>query len=246
MADIVDLSSYNLLIATPVSDGKPELLYQDSIKYTQKLIEDHGGKSSVHYLSYVADIAYARNKLFGSFVRNKEFTHMLMVDSDMGWDPIHAVHFLMLKRDFLAAVGCKKKYPLEFACNFMGDDGKQSLMYHEIETNVAEIPYVGGAFVMISRECAGRMVKSYTDLQYIAPDGEIEHAIFDPLIIKETSQKRRLSEDYAFCYRWRKIGGKVEAKMDVTLTHTGSHTFTGNLLEYLAKDNPSILEAKNG
>lgn len=242
----MDLSPYNLLIATPVGDGKPELLYQDSVKYTQKLLEDCGSKSSLHYLSYVADIAYARNKLFGSFVRDKQFTHMLMVDADMGWDPVHVAHFLLLQRDFLAAVGCKKKYPLEFACNFMGDDGKQVMLYHELETNVAEIPYVGGAFVMISRECSNRMVESYSNLEYIAPDGEIEHAVFDPFILKENEQKRRLSEDYAFCYRWRKIGGKVEAKMDVTLTHTGSHTFTGALIEYLARDNPGLMATGNG
>ncbi len=115
------------------------------------------------------------------------------------------------------------------------------MMYHELETNVAEIPFIGGAFVMISRDCAERMVKAYPELEYIAPDGETDYAVFDPIILKENGQKRRLSEDYAFCYRWRKIGGKVEAKMDVTLTHTGSHTFKGSLLEYLATDNPGLI-----
>src|ERR1700743_3408750 len=118
-----DLSSYNLLIACPAMDGTVDLTFQNSLEYTKRMIEEHGGKCSVHFVKYIADIAYARAKLFGSFLRNESFTHLLFIDSDQGWHPNEVAYFLMLNRDFLAAASCKKTYPIEFAYNMRDDRG---------------------------------------------------------------------------------------------------------------------------
>ena len=235
MEDKVDLSPYYLLVCTPMHDGKPDHTYSLSLDNTKQMVHTHGGKIDVFTVKFIADIAYARAKLFGAFLRHKEATHMLFIDSDMGWNAEDVAYFLLLQRDFLAAAGPKKKFPLEFAYNMVGDSGKVELLYHESETNVGEFPYVGGAFVMISRKCAEKMARAYENLQFTAADGETETALFDPVIIQDTNGKmtRRLSEDYSFCWRWRQIGGKVEVKMDVELQHTGSHTFSGNLLRHL-------------
>lgn len=232
----VDLSPYNLLIATPMATGRPEDVYCTAVENTRQLIRMHGGKVENFKTKYVSDIYYARSKLFGAFLRAKQFTHMIMVDDDMGFTPEDVVWMLLLQRDMIAAVGPKKVYPIEYAFNMIGDDGKPALLYHETETNVAEVPFVGAAFMMISRACAEKMATAYPELEYEVENGVTEHSIFDSVIIN----RRRLSEDYAFCWRWRKLGGKVYVKMDCTITHTGSHTFTGNLYEYLLKTQPSF------
>lgn len=249
MSDKVDLSSYNLLIATPIGDGKPEDAYAVSLDNTKQLIREYGGKVQNFKTKYVSDIYLARAKLFSFFLKHKEATHMLMIDSDQDWAPEDVVWMLLLNRDFLAAVSCKKIYPPEFAFNMISDNGEIQPLYHELETNVAEIPFVGGAFMMISRHCAEKMAKSYPELQYNSPDGDIEYAVFDPIILINGEKRRRLSEDYSFCHRWRKIGGKVEVKMDVNLGHTGSHRFSGSLYEYFLQNQPSFgkqLESLNG
>lgn len=240
MTDRVDLSPYNLLIATPIGDGRPEDAYNVSLDNTKQLIRHHGGKVETFKTKYVSDIALARSKLFGAFLRNEQYSHMMMIDSDQDWLPEEVVWFLLLKRDFLAAVSVKKTCPPEFAFNAIGDDGKRWALTYETDTNVAELPFVGGAFVLISRHCAERMAQSYPELQYEVDPGTTEYAVFDPIILNDGLTKRRLSEDYAFCYRWRKIGGRVEVKMDVNLGHTGSHRFSGTLLEHLTKNQPSF------
>lgn len=237
MEDKVDLTGISLLIATPMMSGQPQDEYCSSLDRTKQLIRLHGGQVEQFKTKYVSDIAYARSKLFGAFLRNKQYTHVLMIDDDMGWDAEQVVWFLLLKRDFIAAAGPKKKFPIEYAYNLVGDNGKIQPLYHELETNVAEIPFVGGAFVMLSRDCVERMASAYPELQYEVDPGVKEYAVFDPIIIPPN---RRLAEDYAFCWRWRKIGGKVEVKMDCSLTHTGSHTFTGNLYDHLCKTEPSF------
>lgn len=236
MNDKVNLSPYNLLIATPIGDGKPEDAYSTSLDNTKQLIRQYGGQVENFKTKYVSDISLARSKLFGAFRRNKQYTHMLMIDSDQDWQPEEVVWMLLLNRDFLGAVSTKKIYPQEFAFNMNGDDGKPWMLYHEVETNVAEIPFIGGAFVMLSRDCVERLAASYPELEYNI-ESMTEHAIFDPIII---GNKRRLSDDYALCYRWRKIGGKVEVKMDVDLGHSGSHRFSGSLLNYFKKTQPGF------
>jgi len=246
MTGTVDLSPYNLLIATPMGDGRPEDAYNVSLDNTKQLIRQHGGTVNNFKTKYVSDIYLARAKLFSFFLRQKEATHMIMIDADQDWTPEDVVWMLLLQRDFLAAVSCKKVYPLEFAYNMRGDNGKIGLLYHELETNIAEMPYVGAAFLMISRKCAEKMAESYPELEYYNPDGDTEYAVFDPIILKNDGQKRRLSEDYAFCKRWRDIGGKVEVKMDVNLGHTGSHRFSGTLLEFFVNNEKSFSDLKNG
>lgn len=238
--DKIDLSPYNLLIATPMASGKPDDTYNTSLDQTRQMIRHYGGKVENFKTKWVADISLARSKLFGAFLRNPQYTHLLMIDDDMGWKPEEVAWFLLLNRDFLAAVGPKKKYPIEFAFNAVGDDGKIAPLYHELETNVTELPFVGGAFVMISRDCAEKMAAAYPELQYEVDPGVTEYAVFDPKILHSGDMKRRLSDDYAFCYRWRKIGGKIYVKLDVELQHSGNHTFSGNLLDYFVQTEPSF------
>ena len=50
--------------------------------------------------------------------------------------------------------------------------------------------------------------------------------MFECLIDRDTGLY--LSEDYAFCQRWRDIGGEVWLDAAARLTHTGPHAFPGN------------------
>lgn len=242
MIDTIDLSSYHLLIATPSAAGKPESDYSMSLDHTKQLIKQYGGKVDSFSTKYVSAIHYARAKLFSFFLRHKSATHMIMIDDDQDWIPQDIIWMLLLNRDFLSAVSCKKVYPPEFAYNMIDENGKKAVLYHELETNIAEIPFVGGAFVMISRNCAEKIAFAYPELQYDNPDGEVEYAVFDPIIIN----RRRLEDDYSFCYRWRKIGGKVEVKMDINLGHTGSHRFSGSLYEFFLKHQPNFMCENHG
>lgn len=241
--DKIDLSPYNLLIATPMAAGHPDDTFNVALDNTKQMIRQYGGTVKNVKTKWVADISLARSKLFGFFLRDKEATHMLMIDDDMSWQPEEVAWFLLLNRDFLAAVGPKKKYPIEFAFNAVGDDGKIVPLFHELETNVTELPFVGGAFVMITKSCAEKIAAAYPELEYEVDPGVTEFGVFDPIIIHDGNMRRRLSEDYAFCYRYRKIGGKINVKLDVTLQHTGSHTFTGNLYQHFLETQPSFSQS---
>jgi hypothetical protein len=57
--------------------------------------------------------------------------------------------------------------------------------------------------------------------------------LFDPLWwTDDEGQQRTLSEDYAFCQRWRDIGGKVYLDVNIPMGHVGPKMYHGCLGEW--------------
>ena len=59
------------------------------------------------------------------------------------------------------------------------------------------------------------------------------YAFFDTMI--DPVSNRYLSEDYAFCRLWQKIGGKIYADVASSLTHYGTYSFKGNVSHKFAE-----------
>ena len=81
------------------------------------------------------------------------------------------------------------------------------------------------------------MIKAYPETKYKAlhafprpsqPSDNL-YALFDCMIDPETGVY--LSEDYAFCRRWRAKGGEIWLDLKSRLTHSGSYNFRGNASE---------------
>ena len=222
---IPDLKGVSLLICTPCGDGKYERKYLLSLVNTLNELKRLGAKFSFADLPYCSDIALARCKLLGTFYRS-EHTHMMFVDSDMGWEPQDVVRLILMKEDFIGAAGPKKKYPIEFAAS-MSDEYGNRLPVLQDDSIMVQVSEVGMAFMLFTRNCIERMIAGYPDLEFVGDKKQPEYALFDPIVCNG----RRLSEDFAFCNRWRKIGGKVKLIPDIRMTHTGIHTFEGALID---------------
>ncbi len=52
----------------------------------------------------------------------------------------------------------------------------------------------------------------------------------------ERESERYLSEDYAFCRRWRDLGGRIYVDTQSKLTHHGSYTYRGDFGAAFAHD----------
>ncbi|MGK9165727.1 hypothetical protein KXR53_05490 [Inquilinus limosus] len=87
-------------------------------------------------------------------------------------------------------------------------------------------------FMVIKRHVFSRLMESCPELNDV-PDGPPNNPeapyyslFFDCMVDPDT--RRSLSEDYAFCRRWRDIGGNVYADLNSDLGHFGQHMFRGN------------------
>jgi hypothetical protein len=218
--------------------GRYERVYVKSFLNTVICLRDWGAKVNWAEMPYSADLPLSRAKLLSTFAR-APYTHMLMVDSDMGWAAEDVGRLLMLKREFVAGIGPKKTNPLEpqqFAFS-MGAAvfGQAITVTPERATGLLEIPEIGMAFVLITKNVAERMRDFYEGLVFIH-EGQEHVAVFDPIV----EGRRRLPEDYAFCHRWTSIGGHIHVLPDIRLKHVGSHTWEGALIDELTGESQAL------
>ena len=221
-----DLTGVNLMIGTPCIDARYESTFMVSLFQTMRFLDSCGVASQFAEEKFTADVALARNKVFSAFLRSP-CTHLLTIDADMGWGIDVIVRLFNARKDFVAVAGPKKRYPLTFAANFTDVNGNPMPLQYDPVSGTMEIGEIGSAFCLITRACAEKMAHSYPELDFLGVTGELEHGVYAPMV----ENRRWYSEDFAFCKRWRAIGGKCFMIPEAALSHTGSHTFTGSFAE---------------
>lgn len=224
------LADFQLLICTPSARAAPDSLFLESLIKTREYFKINGGTVVFQPLDGCSEVCGARNSLFTLFYNNHRHSHMLFIDDDTGWDAKDVARMLLLDREFLAAAAPKKELPIKFAFSALNEQSEEQEIEVERFTKVATIKEVGSAFLLLSRSCAHKMVQAYPELRY-GKNKDI-YALFDPLI----AGQRRYADDYSFCYRWRKIGGRVQLLLDVELSHAGRCVFKGSLWDVLKED----------
>ena len=237
-----DLSAVKLLIATPCHSGRLEQRYVHSLWKTMAMLQAKRCSASVVEETHTADISLARSNLFSAFVRS-DATHLLFIDDDMGWEPSSVLRLFDTGHDVVGIPGPKKRYPLTFAANLTDEHGNAvELPWHD-ESRCHEVGEVGAAFLLVSRRAADMMVAAYRDqLEFGWATGEKVWAMFLPMV--DPVLRKWYSEDFAFCRRWRDIGGKVYICAEQRLDHVGAHVFSGCLAQlFKPPEAPALQEA---
>ena len=237
----------HVFVATPCYGGVVTQGYMQSVVgIMQRAPVDHYDVT-LALLGQDALITRSRNTLLAHFIANKSATHILFIDSDIGFDPRLVARLLYRNKDVVAAC-----YPLKtlywdraaLQRLSQGEPAETAAMRYvgelctgdlaERDGDLATAAYVGTGFMMISRGAVHRMIDAYPETRYKSihtynqtPSAEHEslHALFDCMIDPET--QTYLSEDFTFCHRWRAIGGKVWMDTRSRLTHTGPTDFHG-------------------
>lgn len=224
----IDLTGKIIYIATPSMTGEYCGEYVNALINTIQMIRQCGGDADWGRIEHSPDLCLSRAKMIGSFLRNKSCTHMMMIDDDMGWDPIDVIRLIGAGKDFVGAAGPKKiGGGPQFAFTSMRGAGTDS-------NGLMQVQEVGGAFLLLTRDACTRMVQQYRDLGF--GDGshfQPEVALFDPIIVDGRYGRQRKFEDYAFCHRWRQIGGEIFIDVNIRLKHKGSHTWRGATVDIM-------------
>lgn len=181
-------------------------------------------------------ITRGRNNLVAKFMENQTATHLLWIDSDIGFEPEQIFQLLMHDKDVVGGLYPKKTLPIDFVVNVekesVGEDGR-------IATQGALIPVsrTGTGFMLIKRHVFDKMFAAYPQLKFTGNIGldikydPFMYALFDTAIDPETLEY--LSEDYVFCKRWKELGGEIWADSSIRLAHSGFFKFPGNPKELM-------------
>lgn len=103
----------------------------------------------------------------------------------------------------------------------------------KIENNLTEVRHVATGFMMIKRGVIEKMSEAFPHTKYTDDVNYLEehenkyaYALFDCGV----EGGHYLSEDWLFCNRWKKIGGKVYIDVSINLSHTGIEQYNGSFL----------------
>jgi len=239
-----------ILIATPAAHGLVTTTYAESLfnlrdaLYARRIEHAYGTTS-------ISDLEGSRNFLASNALADS-CTHVLFVDSDMGFRPRAVERLIDSGRPVVGAVYARRQLDLvallrsltpdELSApgwerraisrntGFIGDplDGKI-----EVTGGFARFRAVGMGLCLIACEALRTMIERAA----LAPQTPVTaratfpvYGFFDRIMVKTTP----MAEDYSFCHRWASCGGEVWAMLDEPIFHIGSHRFIGSFMDKIS------------
>ena len=250
------LSEFNVLVLTPAYGGQVTASYTRSIIKLTNEVWRRGTRANFSITTGSSLVTRARNEALVEFLENPSYTHLLWVDADIGFDANDIMRYLLSDLDVVAGVYPIKRFdwPVDLPSGMQRvwkDEFERHALVYPVnaddEADLSRVPDADGfmevteaptGLMCIKRGVFDQLIAHYPQLRYV-PDGawhpeRAKHCyrFFDVMV--EESTQRYLSEDYAFCKRWRDIGGKVHICTRSKLTHTGNYEFCGDVQSALA------------
>jgi len=238
----------HLFLAAPCFGGQVSTHFALSLVKLQRACIDHGLPLSISLLGGDALIPRARSILVQRFLEVAEASHLLFIDADIGFEPDQVFALLSAHKPVCGALYPLKKLNWEMigelARDRVPDIESAALNYvvefldqrpAPVEGDMMRVRALGGGFLLIQRAVIASLIARHPELRFATSDvrasrGEVGdssgYALFDPIIDPDSGVY--LSEDYAFCKRWRDSGGEIWAYTKSRLTHFGAHAFVGD------------------
>ena len=243
------MTKIRLVIGTACFGGQVTADFTMSLLRLQVAAVQRGLDLAFIFSSGDALITRARNEIVAAFLDDAKATHLLFIDADIVFEPALVVRMLDFGRPFVAGI-----YPAKtIQWDAVREKVKRgiepleasSLRYvyllesadkrGDLVDGFARARWTGTGFMMIQRCVLERLAQAHPELSYSAvhtfPDNlagsKNRFALFDPMIDGES--RTYLSEDYAFCQRWRELGGEIWVDLTSKLTHIGPRAFVGDV-----------------
>lgn len=259
---VEELRKRKLFLATPMYGGQCAGMYTRSIADLSALCTHYGIPLQMYFLFNESLITRARNYCCDEFIRS-DATHMMFIDSDIGFNPQDVLALLALASDdspydIIAGPYPKKCISWEkvkmavdkgFADDepnnlekFVGDyvfNPKSGTGVIPINEPV-EVLEAGTGFMMIRKKTLKTFAEKFPQYNY-KPD-HVRTAHFDGTreIMQffqaeiDPKSKRYLSEDYWFCQKIQELGMQTWFCPWMSLQHVGTYIFGGSLADLAA------------
>lgn len=249
-----------VLIATPTAAGIAKSLYVTTLFKAVLALKDEGWNPEF-ILFDSSYISRARNYFSNLLLRQADFTHLVMIDSDMSFERHIIPRMLKSGKPVIAAAYSQRQIDLNaFAqaarnANLsMTDASALALRYNlqlEPEPGSRHVKVIDGmcrvrqialGCSVIGREALDSMTTA--GVVKLRPDRFLERSgiegpfynFFDEITLEDGDI---LSEDYSFCKRWRSIpGNEIWAVVDEPIGHVGEMIYQAPYLNRLLMGRP--------
>lgn len=256
---ITELKKRKLFVATPMYGGACAGMFAKSVADLSGLCVHYGISLQMYFLFNESLITRARNYCCDEFLRS-DATHMLFIDSDIGFNPQDVMALLALQSDDSPYDVIGGPYPkkciswekIKMAVDKGFADEDPSVLDKYIGDYVfnpkgdqTEIPLgepvevleIGTGYMMIRRKSFEVFKEKFSQYHYRPDHVRTEHFDGSREIMQyfqaeiDPVSKRYLSEDYWFCQKLQEAGLKTWICPWMKTQHVGMMVFGGSLID---------------
>jgi hypothetical protein len=234
---VSDVSTPTVFIATPMYGGMAAGIYTASMVQLPAVFLRNRVDSLYAFTSSESLVPNARNVLTHQFLESQA-THLMWIDSDIGFNPTDIVSMLIADRDIVCGIYPKKEVdwaqvaraaeagvPPEELSNHAGSFAVKLLErsaggFDADSDGLLEVAAGGTGFMLIKRGVFDTLSEVVPDY---APDRRVIKEFYATTIDPESG--RLITEDYHFCRQARSRGFKIYAAPWAHLFHAGTYVF---------------------
>jgi len=251
---MIDKKKLGVMIATPCYGGQLTEAYLHGILNSISVANKKGFELHLNTMGNESLITRARNTLVTQFLEAdkkdpNKFTHLMFIDSDIGFGGESLWRLINSDYDVACGIYPRKSVDWNTVKSYVEKGDYENLEQKALGYNLnfanplnitvtngfTEVMDAATGFMCIKKEVFYKMIEAYPNLKYTSDqiinnerfNSDNCYAFFDCIIDEKSN--RYLSEDYAFCRLWQKIGGKIYADLHSPLTHYGTYAFKGHV-----------------
>lgn len=219
----------HLFIATAAYQFHPN--YTHSLAAAMPVLERAGIPVDLCHVADHCHVDDARNAMVRQFLMSQA-SHLVFIDNDVGFAAENLLRLAQINPDVDMVAGV---YPLKEDSEGYPVRLPDGVELWANEDGLVEVEGLPTGFLRISRRCLEQMIKAYGDRKFYGR-GQSHDDLPHVILFERTYENGvRYSGDYAFCEKWRALGGKMYVDPEMHFTHSGTHEWEGTLGDYWRK-----------
>ena len=242
MPDVTDVTPKNekpkahVLIVTPCYSGKVNVQYAISLAETKMMLEANGFQVSTRLSTTGSLLVAERNRLMEYFWQS-DATHVLCIESDLGWPAMAVLAMLDSDKEFVAGL-----YPARGTTEFCfrpvtnPDDSIVN------DKHLLKMEYVPAGFMLIKRSALEKMRNYHPELYYEPKDPRNKSEKAFCLFNTEVYEGEFWGEDYVFCRKAREAGVDIWIDPFIQFDHDGTIGMFHQVLTAQKPSEPATVE----
>ena len=245
-----DFKDFNILVGTAAYAGMLNHVFVSSLIALSQTMVNLGIRHQIKFVANISLVTAARNALANALFegdrQGHELTHLLMLDSDQGFESADLVKMISANKEIIALPASLKEfnwdrmaqaakhgaYPRQLK-RFGGVQNFDDLPGAQYSTDapIAEVANAGAAIMLVKKSVFEKLSAAHPEWKcrrwpnWESPNQrEWDFNFFQTIVDSETGYT--LPEDFFFTKECRKIGIPTHIIPGAVTTHMGSFDFT--------------------
>jgi hypothetical protein len=231
-------------IASPSYDGYVRKEYMRSVVVLMEYFRQAG--IQWHMALENSTLLHLNRSLMASAAMLDEAcTHLLFIDTDMGFEPSAVQKMLAADKDVVGVAYPYRALPRDakpLPDRSFAQSVSESATYAlrpvagklAVQGSLCEVDAIGTGLLLVSTGALRKLAPKVRRYRQVVHHEFYKHdhyyGFFDYVVLDDAT----LTEDYSFCHRWRHdCGGRIHAVVDEMVSHTGALSIHGRFIDRL-------------